>query len=512
MSRFNLIDEKWIPVMYADGRRAELGIKETLLSATKITAIEDSSPLVVASLHRFLLAILYRALEGPTDIGQAKELFKTGLPAEKITAYLEKWRERFWLFHDKYPFYQVPDYSPKVKNGVKQWRCWSALAAEHNADNAKVLFDHTGVMNAGAIPLENAARWLLACQTFALGGGNSDFQYTKSAPSATAIMVMPLGVTLKDTLIFSLVPENREILKADKPIWERAPESTAALKEGPQRYIDGFSDLYSWRTRSVRFNFASDVKSIDQLAFASGIASSSDDFIDPMLSYRIDEKRGRLPLQFRERGLWRDFDSLLPDEADLSPRVVNNAIALALNSVERFPRAVLAIGQANNKAKIEYWRMELFALPQALAGKYPVRTAIRKLLVLAEETQKSLWIACRSYARDLLSRGGREPASEDVSNLVRRMPAIKCYWSLLEVRFHEILRDYTLERDFEDTRCQWLKYVRETLGATWARHCASVSTGDAWTIRALIKAELPVLKKIKELEDEILKLGGKEAI
>ena len=63
---------------FPDGTRDELGIKDTLLRAKEIAAIEDSSPLVVASLHRFLLAVLYRALEGPTDIDQAKATIQSG--------------------------------------------------------------------------------------------------------------------------------------------------------------------------------------------------------------------------------------------------------------------------------------------------------------------------------------------------------------------------------------------------------------------------------------------------
>ena len=97
-----------------------------------------------------------------------------------------------------------------------------------------------------------------------------------------------------------------------------------------------------------------------------------------MLGYRIDDQRGRLPIQFRDRGLWRDFDSLLPDESHLAPMVNEHATTLARSNRERFPRSVMVLGQANNKAKIEYWRMERFALPLALAGKHPVRTEIRQ--------------------------------------------------------------------------------------------------------------------------------------
>ena len=314
MRRFNLLDEKWIPARFADGTHDELGISEVLLRSKEIAGIEDPSPLVVAGLHRLLLAVLYRALEGPTDIDQAKVLFAEGLPTDRITAYLKKWRDRFWLFDEKYPFYQVPDYEPREEKGQKQWKPWTVLAAEHNADNAKVLFDHIDNTDSGAIASSKAARWLIACQTFALGGGNSDFRYTKSGPSATAVMALPLGRTFQDTLLFSLVPENREVLAFDRPLWERNPDNLASLRKGEERAIAGWVDLYTWRSRSIKLHLEGEGRSIDGLTFASGVGWLPGDLIDPMLGYRVDEKRGKLPMQFRERGLWRDFDSLVPEK------------------------------------------------------------------------------------------------------------------------------------------------------------------------------------------------------
>ncbi len=498
MSRFNLIDEKWIPVRFRDGTRDELSIRDTLLRAKEIAAIEDPSPLVVAALHRFLLAVLYRALKGPTDIDQAKALFKEGLPNEKITAYLEKWRDRFWLSDEKYPFGQIPTFEPKA------WRAWTVLAAEHNADNAKVLFDHVDVEVPGTISEGAASRWILATQTFSVSCGKSELSHTGTAPSATAAMVLPLGRNLQDTLLLSLVPQNREVTAADLPLWERSPELVKRLKEGLERTPSGLADRYTWRTRSIRLE-ANDAGRIGKLAFASGVGNLSADQTDPMLGYRIDDTRGKLPIQFRERGLWRDFDSLLPDESHLAPKVIEHATALTRSNRDRFPRSVMVLGQANNKAKIEYWRMERFVLPEALVSDRFIRTEIRQLLTDAEETQKSLWLACRSFARDLLSRGDREPAGKDISGFVEQIPVNSWYWSILESRFHEILREYTLERDPDDIRCQWLKSVRDTLAAAWDKHRASVSMGDAWAIRALVKAEGPVLRKRKELNDEIFK-------
>lgn len=526
MSRFNLIDEKWIPVRFPDGTRDELGILDTLLRCKEITAIEDPSPLVVAALHRFLLAVLYRALEGPTDIDQAKKLFKDGLTNKKITAYLERWRDRFWLFDEKYPFYQVSAYEPQVKKGKKEWRSWPAVAAEHNANNAKVLFDHVEVAAAGSVPSRMAARWLVACQTFALGGGNSDFVYTKNAPSATAVMALPLGINLHDTLLFSLVPENKKVLEADRPIWEQEPVPLSSLKSGGARPSMGITDLYTWLARSIKFHLNGNGDTLSELAFASGVEFSSEGCVDPMLGYRIDDKKGKVSVPFRDRGVWRDFDSLLPDETHLAPQVMEHATALTRLNRERFPRSVIVLGLANNKAKIEYWRMERFALPEALVGDRFIRTEIRQLLSEAEVTGNALGKSLRAAAKLIISRGERELQADkwsagkwmpgDVSkflgkNAFEASPVVLGgYWSSLEASFHEILREYTLGRDFEDIRCQWLKTVRDGLRVAWEQHRASVSMGDAWTIRAIVKSEEPVLRKLKELNSEILKLEPQE--
>lgn len=503
MSSFNLIDEPWIPVRLLDqtqpdGKRAELGIRDTLLRAKEIAVIEDPSPLVVASLHRFLLAVLYRALEGPTDIDQAKGWFKTELPADRIDAYLEKWRSRFWLFDEKHPFGQIADFEPKT------WRAWTALAAEHNADNAKVLFDHIDVTRADAVPPGMTIRWMLATQTFSVSAGKSELSHTGTAPSATAAMVLPVGHNLEDTLLLSLVPQNRTVFDQDLPIWERSADTLTSLKAGAERAIGGIADRYTWRTRSIRLR-SDEADNVHSLAFASGVDNASKDAIDPMLAYRIDKDKGRLPMQFRERGLWRDFDSLLPDAERLAPAVIDHAAALTRFARERFPQAVMVLGQSNNKAKIEFWRMERFALPQALLGDRSIRTEIHQLLGDAEDTQKALWQACRHFARDLLSRGEREPDAKDVGKFVEQLPATPSYWSRLEAAFHDTLHHYTLERDPDAIRLDWLKTVRAALRDVWDQHAASVSTGDAWAIRALVRAEGAIGKQLKTLNNEIQK-------
>lgn len=523
MSRFNLIDEKWIPVRYPDGSRDELGIRDTLLRAKGIATIEDSSPLVVAALYRFLLAVLHRALEGPIDIDHAKALFKEGLPAEKISAYLEKWWDRFWLFDEKYPFGQIPTFEPK------KWRAWTALAVEYNADTAKVLFDHTNEAKPGGITPAEATRWLLATQTFSVSTGKSEISHTGTAPSAGSMIVIPIGLNLQDTLHFCLVPQNRMIMLADIPMWEKEPESLEYLKtklkvpnkktgndkdRTIERGATGVVDLYTWRTRSVVFK-ESPSGLISELGLASGVGYMESVDCDPMLGYTIKEitdqetkvkKKFSVPLE--EKGVWRDFDSLLPDNARLAPKVIEHAVVLTKKDRSRFPRGVMVLGQRYfpPRPNIAFWRKEYFALPEAISGDRNIRHEIHDLLVDAKNGANDLNSACEAFAKDMLGHGGRKIEKADVSNFVSQLTALACYWSSLESRFHEILREYTLDRDFEDIRRDWLKSVRDALKTAWEQHRASASMGDAWVIRALWKADGLVQNKLNELSVEIKKL------
>jgi len=528
MSRFNLIDEKWIPVRFLDGTRDELGIRDALLRAKEIAAIEDPSPLVVAALHRFLLAVLYRALEGPTDIDQAKALFRAGLPSEKITAYLEKCRPRFWLFDEKYPFGQVPTFKPK------KWRAWTALAVEYNADTAKVLFDHTSEEEPGSISPASAVRWLLATQAFAVSTGKSELSHTGTAPSAGSVMAIPIGLNLQDTLHFCLVPQNRMIMADDVPLWEKEPDSLEYLRtkikvsdkqsgESKDRTVErgasGIIDLYTWRTRSVIFKEST--SGISELGFASGIGYKESIDCDPMLGYTIKEVtdkeskakvKKKFSVPFEEKGIWRDFDSLLPDETRLAPKVIEHAVALTKKERGRFPRGVMVLGQRYfpPRPNVAYWRKEYFALPGALSGDRNIRHEIHNILVDAENAADELNNSCEAFAKYMLGHGGRKVEKADIGNFVMQLTAPAYYWSTLESRFHEILRAYALERDFDDIRCHWLKHVRGALKNAWEQHCASVSTGGAWAVRALVKGEGPVLRKLKGLSDAILKLVPRE--
>jgi CRISPR system Cascade subunit CasA len=380
------------------------------------------------------------------------------------------------------------------------------LAAEHNADNAKVLFDHIDVQAPGCISEAEAARWLMATHTFSVSCGKSELSHTGTAPSATAAILLPVGTNLQDTLFLSLVPQSRHLIEGDQPIWEREPERVEELKLGVERESCGLADRYTWRTRSVRFQ--RDGEGIKNLAFASGIQSTSQDQLDPMQAYREIKDKGLLPLAFQERGLWREFDTLLPDQNDHSPQNIRHAVEVSKGFPARFPATVLILGQSNNKAKIEYWRMERFALPRSILGARFVREDIRSFLNQAQTSQSALWSACSTYARLLIARGERSPDKKDIRAFVDQMPCIPAYWSSLEAAFHALLQAYTEEAIFEVIHRSWLHSVREALRDAWNLHRHSARTGDAWAIRALVRAEGYIGAEQKKLDAVIREIDA----
>ncbi len=510
MSKFNLVDEKWIPIRFLDGSRDELGISGTLLRSREIAAIEDPSPLVVAALHRFLLAVLYRALEGPTDIEQAKALFKAGLPEKKITSYLKKWNEkgRFWLIDEAYPFGQVPSV-PELEAEP-----WTKLTAEHNI--GKVLFDHTNVTALTPISLASAARWLIATLNFSVRGGRG----YRPSPSSDGIICIPVGKDLQQTLLYSLVPyPNQTFIATDLPIWEREPLTYPEFKAGKERVAAGFADLYTWQARAMRLLQTSDGR-VDRVAFIPGFGHVKSELRDPMVPCAVRRDAGIEQVRFEERGVWATFDSLLPD-ADctegLEPKVINYLATLARSRLINAAVPLMVTGQKFTNATVDFWRTERFTLPINISGDKHLKSEIHGLLSLAKDSSETLEWSLRELAKSMITKGDRELMPDkwvagklkpgDVTKFVNGTGALSQYWTLLESHFQTVLGDYAAGSNSEAIRCGWLKSVRNALHNSWSQYSSSLSTGDAWAMRAVVKASKPTQIKVAEFKKEIEKMS-----
>jgi CRISPR system Cascade subunit CasA len=495
---FDLLLEPWIPVRLLNGERSALGIRDTLRRAHQIRGIEDASPLVTAALHRLLLAILHRSLDGPDDIDELSDLWKGGSFPPQVDAYLDRWRERFDLFHPEKPFWQVVDRALELPD-----RAWAVLAAERNTDNNKVLFDHLMVDDPPPIKPAEAARLLIAHQTFAVSAGKSPFAgvYTSTAPVAAGAMAIVLGGNLFETLCTNLPDYPAERRAIDTPIWEQDPVPLDALRPGPGRRPRGITDTYTWLSRAVHFRPEESEGGVQLrwLAYASGIRPLEPEVVqpDPLCAYRWVEPKGQ-PARYRlvgfdvSRGLWRDLLALVPysklKTRDIPPACVERAWRLRQEGLAEGPIHLLVLGQANEQAKIEGWYQEYYRLPLSLLENPSAYEVAQSSLEFCDQVDRALRSAAWSLATGLLTVGERKPDRKDVDNLVATLPLSPDYWSKLAQSFPELLSRLGSEPALGETRIWWRDRALSLAQEVWDRSKQSVGL-SARALRAIERAD-----------------------
>ncbi|MGQ9851036.1 MAG: type I-E CRISPR-associated protein Cse1/CasA, partial [Aggregatilineaceae bacterium] len=296
---FNLVDSPWIPCITLRGDTVQVGLLDALLRAHELREITDPSPLIVASLHRLALAVLHRVF-GPANRAEWGKLWNAGRwPEAPLRQYFDRWYERFDLFHPEHPFFQAQDDRVKPK---------SVLHLIYSSGNNPTLFSHETDEESIALSAAEAARALLASQTFHIAGlsGLEKEKFT-DAPWTRGVIFLAQGETLFQTLALNLIryPESEGRVKStrqDRPVWEA---DNPFLPE--REYPLGYLDYLTWPNVRVQLIPDEDPAGIRvrYMTIAPGLRLSADQQ-DPMKLYWPAKKEGWLLLRFsEERALWR---------------------------------------------------------------------------------------------------------------------------------------------------------------------------------------------------------------
>lgn len=510
---FNLTIEPWIPVRSSDGKLKLVNLQTVLVEAHLFERIEDPSPLVVAAIHRFLLAVLHRALEGPRDGAEAIEWLKQGrFSSKQIDSYLNSWRHQFDLFNPDRPFYQVADLTLEISR-----KPWTFLLPERSWGNKPLLFDHTRHDEPPHADPAEAARALLAHQTFVLGGLLRILGVTSApdAPAARAALVVPLGETLFETLTLNLEEYPRHLRATDLAIWERDPLTVVQLRKRPSGSFLGPAQRYTWLSRGVHLvpEQHDGRIGVRWMAYGPGVTHSEGSVFDPdpMSAYRRSKQSGYFPLRFREgRGFWRDFLALLPhrsgEEEHVAPRVLEQAQQRywRLHGDDRLI-AVMVLGQASDQAKVLLWRSEVFPLRKTVHNSNEARDLIRWCLSQAEESGNALAVVGRHLARDLVARSANGPDPEEVSRLANTFPLLSQFWSALEAAFPMLLVSLVSGYDDAQVRASWLERLIAAARKAWNGTLQSIGT-SAQAIRAAELADRVLGNQLRKLLDGVASL------
>lgn len=481
---FNLLDESWIPVRRQDGAVLDISLSEAILQAEKYAALAETSPPNLIALYRLLLAVLHRALtthHGAWKDADRARWFRQGLPREPLLAYLEQWRNRFWLFHPEAPFMQMALLETAQETRDKQ-KPWSQISLESANGNAPVVFDHALDTRPQAIPWNQALRMLLGYCQFTPGGLVKVFRDSdKAGPLANTAAVLPTGQSLDKTLLLALHPFNSR--NDDLPAWEKTTPVRAQIITEPT-LATGPNDRYTRQTRAVVLLRESDSGLITHLRFGAGLALGEDpNSSDPMAAYRINRDGKAIRITYTEgRAIWRDLPSLLPDSSrssDIPPVVLDWAANLhdALGEYDtEIP--LLSAGLASDKAKLLRWRVDQIALPPAVLLNVGAATELRAQVRRGEETYARLRGFCTDMAALIQPDPKHKETKAKARNIIDQGPASAVFFSTVERSLPSLIRQIAAN-DFEAAYEEWNATLTVAAKNAWEAVCRTLGDTPA---------------------------------
>ncbi|HEY8666444.1 MAG TPA: type I-E CRISPR-associated protein Cse1/CasA [Tepidisphaeraceae bacterium] len=196
MPSYNLLDEKWIPVLWRDGHCGRVGIKEALERAKGIRCIAVASPIDLFAAHRFLLTLLYWKAEVVGGVKQVRESLLKGDIPQLVLDSIEAEAPRFGLLDDAAPFLQ----DPSARGGNRksagsffaEFACGTNIAFFHHGDDGEMRLCPC----CATIGILRVIPWSQS------GGAG----LSPSIHNAPPIMAMAQGENLAVTLGLNLIP------------------------------------------------------------------------------------------------------------------------------------------------------------------------------------------------------------------------------------------------------------------------------------------------------------------
>ena len=354
MPRYNLLDEKWIRVASKDTVE-KVSIKELFAGAAKYKELAGDMKTQDFAVMRVMLAILHTVFsrfdsngepyeffevdeESFLQIGELEEndledyedaLYQTWIDIwnakefpKVVYEYLEKWRERFFLYDDKYPFFQVTKEvieKDAAGGGEFYGKNINRLVSESN--NKQAYFSPKDESYKEYIADDELARWLITLQGYI---GTSDKKKVGTAKTYSKGWLYDLGgVYLQgnnvfETLMLNFViahNENNNLLKMQKPCWE-AETMEKNIESYFHNRIDNIASLYTAWCREIFIdpNRTNEDKFVCFIAKLPEI-EHSDAFLEPMTVWKYNDT-GEYKDKYRPRkhdvnkSMWRNFGLL----------------------------------------------------------------------------------------------------------------------------------------------------------------------------------------------------------
>lgn len=510
MPRYNLLDEKWIQVASNDTVE-KISIKELFAGAGKYKELAGDMKTQDFAVMRVMLAILHTVFsrfdskgdpyeffevdrESFLQIGELEEnylddyedaLYQTWIDIwnakefpKVVYEYLEKWRERFFLYDDQYPFFQVTKEvieKDAAGGGEFYGKNINRLVSESN--NKQAYFSPKDESYKEYIADDELVRWLITLQGYI---GTSDKKKVGSAKTYSKGWLYDLGgVYLQGNNVFETLMlnfiiahnENNNLLKTQKPCWE-----AETIEKNIELYfhngIDNIASLYTTWCREI-FIDPNRTKKDKFVCFIAKLPEieHSDAFLEPMTVWKYNET-GEYKDKYRPRkhdankSMWRNFGLLTGvGEGARKPGVIewlnklgdiseSEELGFNKENIKLCAVCMLDDGNATSWAPIDEVEDTLNLKERVLVDTGDTGWIIRINKTITD-TKVTIDRALKIFIKDLLEIRNMEKS--DVSKYVEQ------FYFRIDLSFRNWIESIDIDNDKDTKEIEWRKVLKKAM-------------------------------------------------
>lgn len=328
---FNLISEPWIIVRTADCQTKEVSLKDALLSAHEFKGLAGETKAQDFAVFRLMLSVLYTVFSRCDAEGNAhepenslltknwKQIWSAGrMPRKPIEQYFDKWKDRFWLFDDNYPFYQSPAITEKG-NPYQTSKMIGTLV--ESANKVRLFTDRTA--SDRELTFAEATRWLINVVNFDdKAAKNKKMQVPKRTWASELSLIAVLGDNLFETLMLNYCARTDSPIESleQHPIWEdtkKCQGTDVYLSEQnalPIRIPNNQAELLTLKSRQI-FLIRHDEK-VTGYYVQGGMYFDSPAYIERMTLWDSYQKKETETIQLSPKKftnsnyIWQEFENI----------------------------------------------------------------------------------------------------------------------------------------------------------------------------------------------------------
>lgn len=434
---FNLLHEAWITVVDQALQPQEISLLGLFAQWKDFREIQADNPPTTLAIHRFLLAILHRAYQGPKDIDHWEEIQQDD--GKQAIVYLEKWCDRFDLFHPEYPFMQDVEIPEESSGDVY-------LAHVLHGNNTSTVFCHEHEWSHSSLSIPEAARLVLRLHNFDTGGRKTGA--TESAavlPMMDAANVLVKGQNLCETLLLNLIQYDGDEKPCvatgdDLPCWER-------LAQKPKERLPvGYIDYLTYQWRRVKLFVRGD--RVVRVALHPGDRLPKDLSASQWecgIAYRMTKKGWMTVRLNQSRSLWRDSAVFLQSSSEASscPRILEWVANLkAEQDLIQSTVHLQVLGLNVDNAKPLGWTSQQFAAPLLYLKNKALWQSLSSAIAIAEDHQQLF----RTFKGSPYQMLAEVLKNNNAAGFAATLDGESRYWATLDREFQELLQVLPMDR------------------------------------------------------------------